>query len=138
MAAGLARPAEQLRLCYRWYHLLNLAGAMDLSDVLGANGPLADPASARHRGLVREVFLDNAEALDANLAALAGAAPPDALAAETAALRGQIGRLAEFLATARDPGAPVIHGEGARGWRDRSRLVARLLAISDELGSTAG
>ena len=160
MTAGIDQPGEQLRLCMRWYHLFNLSNAIDLRDVIGPEGQIGDMEKAKHAALVREILIDGAEALHANLAALAAqAAAPESRRAETEALRGQVGRLVEFICTGGDPAEPpvlrpcdnsemqfsgqrgrislvgddLIYDDGSLLWRRRSRLVARLKGIFETL-----
>jgi hypothetical protein len=145
LAGGLPDPAEQLRLCYRWYHLLNLGNSMDFGDVIDGEGRYAG-AAARRAGLAKDVILGSAEALSANRAELeATAAGARSRQDETAALRGQVGRLVHFLCTGEDAGTvdlrgrlaveadEVTYSQGAREWRRRSRLVARLAGIFESL-----
>lgn len=156
---GLTDPGFQLRLCYRWYHLFNLGNSIDLRDVIGEQGELGNLEAAQQVALVKAVFLEGAEALDANLAALAAKVAPDSMRRETKALRKQIGRLVEFICTGNDPVRPptlrlcddsamqfpqqrgrlsvagdvLIYDSGDRLWRRRSTLAARLGRIFEAL-----
>ena len=155
---GLKDPGEQLRLCFRWYHLLNLANSIDLGDVIDEHGAHGDVAAARNAGLVKDVIVGTEQALTANLTALAAADGVLALPNETKALRGQIGRLMHFLCTGHDAGAvdakrcdpseldsaarrgrfsangdEVRYDAGDRVQRRNSRLVARLGTILESL-----
>ena len=156
---GMADPGEQLRLCYRWYHLSNLGNSIDLRDAIGEDGVIGNVEAARHARLVKDMVIDGQEALIVNLEALAAQATPDSLREETRAMRRQVGRLVEFLCTGKDPAATVelllcdnpamplpqqrgrlsvvgdqtIYDDGSRLWNRRSKLVARLARIFQSL-----
>lgn len=159
LLAGLRDPSEQLRLCFRWYHLLNLANSIDFGDVIDERGRYAGTAAARRAGLAKDVILGGADALSANFAELQTENTARSRQAETATLRGQIGRLIHFLCTGDDAGCPVdlrrcdvlelrspaergrfsteadeiVYDQGIRLWRRRSRLAARLAGIFESL-----
>ncbi len=159
LTSDMAQQGEQLRMCYRWYHLFNLGNAIDLSDVIGEQGEIGNVEAARHARLVKDILVHGQEALPANLEELAAQVTRDSLVEETRALRQQIGRLIEFLCTGRDPAMPpalvlcdnsrmplpqqrgrlsivgdiTIYDDGNRLWRRRSKLVARLARIFESL-----
>ena len=159
LVEGLDNPGEQLRLCYRWYHLFNLGNSIDLRDVIDEHGEVRNMEGAKHARLVKQVIVDGAEALDANFAALAATVTAESLREETGALRRQVGRLVEFICAGKDPATPpdlhacedswmqqpqqrgrfsvagdeLVYDDGDRLWKRRSRMVARLGRIFAEL-----
>jgi hypothetical protein len=146
LIGGLKDPGEQLRLCFRWYHLLNLGNSIDFRDAIDEHGKYGNVAAARHARLAKEAIVGQADALTANLASLEKAGTSGSLRDETLALRGQIGRLVHFLCTGEEAAGPVdlqgrfavagddiTYGHGGREWKRRSRLVARLGRILDSL-----
>jgi hypothetical protein len=159
LIGGFKDPGEQLRLCFRWYHLLNLGNSIDFGDVVDLQGRYADAATARRAGLAKNAILGTSDAMTANIAELEAASTLHSRQEETAALRGQIGRLMHFLCTGQDAGGlvdlrrcgaaelgsaaqrgrfsieadDVSYDQGARLWRRRSRLAARLGEIFESL-----
>lgn len=136
----LAAPADlgTIARAFRWYHLQHLGSTVDLSDVFltPGHGRLPPFRTSREAGVIEGVLVRGEDPLAINRARLVAEGEP---AAERAALRAQLARVAAFVLHGEDDGRDALD-QAAAGpddvvtWsaagRRRSRyspLVARLL-----------
>ena len=110
LEAALGEPpsAQALLMAYRWYYLFYLGNSVDLSDVRPHVAAHADdsanyklPMNAR---LVEEIFVNQGNAVQANLDDLQREGRAQSPDEERRVLTGQLGRLTHFLFTGIDSG----------------------------------
>ena len=102
-ASPVPTRAKALRLAYRWYNMFYLGNSIDVLDLPITADRLPPFRLPRNAQLIESIMLGAGEAMDFNLEQLRRCQRADSPASETAALRGQIGRLVHFLVTGTDP-----------------------------------
>jgi hypothetical protein len=118
--------SHMIRLSFRWYQMSHFGNTIDMSDVIRDRviSRLPKFALSKNADIVEEVFINDKDAFDFNLTHLQELQVEYSIAAESAALAAQIGRLIIFMCTG-------IDGEEYQTLTIVDRMVPERLAYNE-------